>query len=95
MLKTDLIKAISSKTKIEEDTVRLVMNTMIDTIQENLFLGINVVIHGFITFSLKISPMREMYNVNTQQTKTVGRKYRVKTTLPRQFTEKIAKKTVY
>ena len=54
MNKTELIKAVSNHTEIDQDTVRKVFNGIIFTIKDRLWYGVDVKIKDFLNFTLTI-----------------------------------------
>ena len=42
MNKTQIIKHVVSSTKVDESTVRIVFNSIIETIQDKLFFGLDI-----------------------------------------------------
>lgn len=95
MDKTELIKKVAEETSVKEDVVRIVFNSIIDTIQKSLLFGVNVRIKGFLHFTLDRKPAREAMNPKTQEKIQIPKRYVVKTSLPKVFTDKIKNKTVY
>lgn len=95
MNKKELIKSVSKSTNIKEETVRIVLNDIISTIQKNLLYGVNVKIHGFMNYILEIRKEGLKYNIQKKKLETFPKRYIVKCKFPRSFTDKLAKKTVY
>jgi len=95
MNKTELLKKISHKSDIPEKDVRLVFNTMVDEIKNSLIFGMNVKIKDFLNFELRISPETRRKNPQTNAEMIIKKKYRVKLTLPKTFTDRIKEKTVH
>lgn len=95
MNKTELIKSVSKSTKIEEATVRIIFNSIIDTIKETLWIGMNVKIKDFLNFTLHIKNESKKRNFNTNTLFTMPKHYWVKVSLPQVFKDRIKKKNVY
>lgn len=95
MNKTELIKSVALSTEVDEATVRKVFNGIIDTIQKSLLYGVNIKIKDFISFVLEIRPEAQRRNPSTGEFFTIPKRYKVKTILPRTFTDRIRNKTVY
>lgn len=95
MNKTDLIKEISDRTGVTESATRSVINGMTEVVQEKLLFGLNVKIPGFISFTVTVSPEHTKRSPITLKEITVPKKYRIKTTLPKAFVDKVKAKTVY
>ena len=95
MNKTDIIKEVSKSTKIEEDTVRTVFNSIIETIQDKLVFGLDVKIKGFMNLTLKINNPRKIKSSLHDKVIEVPRKYSVKVTLSQVFKDRISQKDIY
>lgn len=95
MNKSDIIKEVSLTTEVKEDTVRKVFNGIIESINDNLFKGIDVKIQDLLSLKLEISPEKERYDFKTGSNKILPAHYRIKATVSRKLKERIATKTVY
>lgn len=95
MTKKELVSEVARATGVQKKDTLLVMDTMVETIKSKLLLGVNVKITDFIDFKLEVSPERNGFNPNTGESMKIPKKYRVKTTLPKAFTDKIKAKPVY
>lgn len=95
MNKTELIKSVSKSTKVDEATVRIVFNGIIDTIKESLWIGINVIIKDFISFKLEIREEAKKRNFKTNEALIVPKHFRVKVELPKVFKDKMKTKNIY
>jgi len=93
MNKTELIKSISKSTEVDEDTTRKVINGMVDTIKEALWIGNNVAIKDFIHFKLEVK--REMTISNFGNPIVIPKHFVVKITIPGNFKNKIKSKIVH
>lgn len=95
MKKTDLIKEVSKSTDVDEATVRKVFNSIVDTIKDSLFYGVDIRIKDFISFTLERRAESKRRNPQNQEPFIVPAHYKVKVTLSRLFNEKIRTKKVY
>lgn len=67
MNKKQLISEVTTKTKLPKSTVEKTVNTMLQTIAENVTEGENVSLLGFGTFSLRDRQSRNGFNPQTKQ----------------------------
>ena len=95
MNKSEIIKQVVSSSNVDEATVKKVFDSIIEVIQKSLLFGINVKIHEFLTFTLKVAQPKKMTNLNDGKEYTVPKKYRVAVSVPITFRKKLAEKTVY
>lgn len=67
MNKKQLISEVTTRTKLPKSTVEKAVNTMLQTIAENVTQGENVSLLGFGTFSLRDRQARNGFNPQTKQ----------------------------
>jgi DNA-binding protein HU-beta len=67
MIKPELIQEIANKTRIPKNKIELVMDTMLDTIIEEVKDGEKVLISGFGVFHLTHRKARYGINPNTKE----------------------------
>lgn len=95
MNKTELIKSVSKSTKVDEGTVRIVFNGIIDTIKRSLWIGINVSIKDFLTFKLEVRKEAKKRDFKKNEELIVPKHFRVKVELPKVFRDKMKTKTIH
>lgn len=95
MDKTELIKKTSKNIGVDEDTVRTVLNGIVDTIFSTLLFGINVKIRDFMSFTLERKEGGPRLNPKTKEEYILPTRYSVKVSLAVPFKNKIKNKTVY
>lgn len=95
MNKKDLLKEVARRSKMKEAEVTLVAETLFETIKEKLIFGLDIKIKEFVTFKHAISPEMKRVNPRTGEEMIIPKKFRIKMTLPKSFTDKIKDKTVY
>ncbi|MCX6805880.1 MAG: HU family DNA-binding protein [Candidatus Saccharibacteria bacterium] len=67
MIKPELIQAIANKTRIPKNKIELVVDTMLDTIVNEVKDGEKVLISGFGVFHLTQRKARSGINPNTKE----------------------------
>lgn len=53
MTKADIIKEIQERTNLNRDIIKVVVNTFMDVVKDNMSSGENIYLRGFGTFLLK------------------------------------------
>ena len=53
MTKADIIKDIQKKTNLSRDLIKLVIDSFMETVKENMSQGENIYLRGFGSFLLK------------------------------------------
>jgi len=53
MTKADIIKEIQERTNLNRDIIKVVVNTFMDVVKDNMVRGENIYLRGFGTFLLK------------------------------------------
>ena len=95
MNKTQIIKHVVSSTKVDESTVRIVFNSIIETIQDKLFFGLDIKIKGFMNLTLRENPASKRHNPQNMKTIELPKRYSIKVAISRTFKERIATKEIY
>lgn len=95
MNKVNIIKEVSLNSGYPENTVRIIFNGIVDSIQSNLIKGINVKIKNFMNFRLEIQREVTRKNPMTGENMISPKHYKVMLSLPKVFRDKLKKKDVY
>ena len=95
MNNTELIKVVSKATKVDVDTVRVVLNSIIETIKNSLWKGIEVRVQNFANFTIRTRPEKKWRNPKTGEDVSLPKFYYVKVNISKLFRDKMKTKTVY
>ena len=67
MVKKDIVKSISIKLGIDEDDIRIIINTFMDEVTRFISLGNNIYLRGFGTFYIKKIKSRRNFNIRADK----------------------------
>jgi nucleoid DNA-binding protein len=95
MQKTELINSVAKSTGVDRATVRLVANGIFETIKSQLWIGVNIKIKDFMSFTLETRPETIRRNPQTDEKMVIPKQYRVKASMSQVFKDKIKTKIVY
>lgn len=95
MNNTELIKVVSKSTKLDVDTVRVVLNSIIETVKGSLWKGLDVRIQNFANFTIKTRPEKKWRNPKTGEEVSLPKYYYVKVDISKLFRDKMRTKTVF
>ena len=95
MNKTELINAVSDSTEIDRDTVRTVFNGIVDTIKNRLWIGVNIRIKDFMTFTLVKQREINGKNPKTGKPMLIPKHYKLKLAFSKPFKDKLKTKVCY
>ena len=95
MKKSELLVLVSKDVGVDKETVKAVYDSIVKNIRKKLSMGINVNLHGFMTFTIVVKGERTIHNPQNGEMIHVPKRYGIKMELPRKFREKIASKTIY
>jgi DNA-binding protein HU-beta/integration host factor subunit beta len=68
MTKADLVRAISQETGIILSDTKLIVDTFLNVVKENMINGEHIELRGFGTFKNKVRKARIARNPNTKET---------------------------
>ena len=94
MQKSDIYKEVAKETGIDLKTVKIVGDSIFNSIKNSLIYGLNVYIKELINFELVKTKAVERYDFKTEEKVMIPKSYRIKTTIRRSLREKIRSKTV-
>lgn len=72
--KNDLIKQISKNTNISNTVVRQVINSLCDTVEDNILKGNEVSIKGLVRFYNREHKEKEVQDFETKTRKKIGKR---------------------